>query len=319
MLKTILLRRVVGGVFILWLVSVLVFAAIHLLPGNAVTILTGHEETTPGEIASLTQQLGLNQPLADQYGHWLKGLVTGNWGTSLVSSVPVSQIVSSKVANTGILTLISMLILTPVAVIVGTVSAIRRNRLTDHVTSVVTLCLGAVPAFAVGVLVIYVLATNVFHWLPAASILNPEQSVWTQLNLIILPAITVALSMLPYPIRMVRATMIEVLESDYVMLARLKGVPERQVIFRHALRNGLGPIIQALALTLLFLSGGIIIVETVFSYPGVGYALVQGVAQRDVPVVQTIVVILAAAAVVINLLADLAVAFATPRLRTALT
>jgi peptide/nickel transport system permease protein len=109
------------------------------------------------------------------------------------------------------------------------------------------------------------------------------------------------------------------MESDYVMLARLKGVPERQVIFRHALRNGLGPIIQALALTLLFLSGGIIIVETVFSYPGVGYALVQGVAQRDVPVVQTIVVVLAAAAVIINLLADLAVAFATPRLRTALT
>ncbi|HEX3513060.1 MAG TPA: ABC transporter permease [Trebonia sp.] len=319
MLKTILLRRVVGGVFILWLVSVLVFAAIHLLPGSAVTILTGHQETTPGEIASLTQQLGLNQPLAVQYGHWLKGLVTGNWGTSLVSSVPVSQIVGTKVVNTGILTLISMLILAPVAVVVGAVSAIRRNRLIDHVTSVVTLCLGAVPAFAIGIVVIYVLATNVFHWLPAASILNPEQSVWIQLNLVLLPAITVALAMLPYPIRMVRATMIEVLESDYVMLARLKGVPERQVIFRHAMRNGIGPIIQALALTLLFLSGGIIIVETVFSYPGVGYALVQGVAQRDVPVVQTIVVVLATIAVTINLLADLAVAFATPRLRTALT
>ena len=203
--------------------------------------------------------------------------------------------------------------------LIGTLSAIRRNRAADHVMSVITLCLSAVPAFAIGVLVIYVFATNVVHWLPAASILNPQQSVWAQLNLVIAPAIAVAASMISYPIRMVRAAMIEALESDYVMLARLKGVPERQVIVRHAMRNALGPMIQALALTLLFLSGGIVVIETVFSYPGVGYELVQGVAQRDVPVVQTIVVVLAAACVAINLLADLAVAFVTPRLRTALT
>lgn len=318
MLKTILLRRVVGGVIILWLISVIIFAAIHILPGNAVTILTGHQETTPGEVASLTRQLGLDEPLIDQYGRWLKGLVTGDWGTSLVSSLSVSSFVGTRIANTGVLTLISMLILTPLAVIIGTVSAIRRNRVDDHIVSVITLCLGAVPSFAIGVMVIYVFATNVFHWLPAASILNPDQSIWSQLNLVMAPAITVAASMIPYPVRMVRAVMIEVLESDYVMLARLKGVPERQVVFRHAMRNGLGPIIQALALTLLFLSGGIVIVETVFSYPGVGYALVQGVEERDVPVVQAIVVLLSAICIVINLLTDLAVAFVTPRLRTAL-
>ena len=124
--------------------------------------------------------------------------------------------------------------------------------------------------------------------------------------------------MIPYPVRMVRAAMIDVLQSDYIMLARLKGLPEWRVIFRHALRNGLGPMIQALALTLLFLTGGIIVVEAVFSYPGVGYELVQAVNHRDVPVVQTIVVLLAAICVLINLLADLAIAFATPRLRTRL-
>jgi peptide/nickel transport system permease protein len=318
MLKAILLRRLVGGIFILWLVSVLVFAAIHLLPGNAATILVGHSDTTPQEVASLTRQLGLDQSLIVQYGRWIKGLVTGNWGTSLVSSLQVSYIVRTRLENSGALTLISMLMLSPLAVIIGTVSAIRRNRAVDHVTSLVTLCLSAVPAFAIGVMVIYLFATNVVHWLPAASILNPDEPVWSQLNLVIAPAITVALAMIPYPIRMVRATMIEVLESDYVMLARLKGVPERRVIFRHALRNGLGPIIQSLAVTLLFLSGGIIVVETVFSYPGVGYALVQGVSQRDIPVVQTIVVLLATFCVVINLASDLAVAFVTPRLRTAL-
>jgi peptide/nickel transport system permease protein len=319
MLNSILLRRGVGGIVILWLISVLVFAAIHLLPGNAATILIGHSDTTPGEVASLTKQLGLDQPLLIQYGRWIKGLVTGHWGTSLVSSLPVSEIVRTRVLNSAVLTLLSMLIISPLAVLVGTVSAIRRNRVGDHVTSVITLCLSAVPPFAIGVMVIYVFATNVFHWLPAASILDPQRSVWSQLNLVIAPAIAVTASMVPYPIRMVRAAMIEVLESDYVMLARLKGVPERQVILRHALRNALGPIIQALALTLLFLSGGIIVVETVFSFPGVGYELVQGVAQRDVPVVQTVVVVLAAVCVIINLLADLAVAFATPKLRTALT
>jgi peptide/nickel transport system permease protein len=317
-LKTILLRRLIGGIVTVWLISLLVFAAIHLLPGNAATILVGHDDAAPGEVASLTRQLGLDQSLAVQYGRWFKGLFTGDWGTSLVSSLPVSYIVRTRLENTAVLTLISMLILSPLAVVIGTVSAIRRNRMTDHVTSVVTLCLSAVPSFAIGVMVIYVFATNVFHWLPAASILNPGQPAWSQLNLVMAPAIAVVLSMIAYPVRMVRATMIEVLESDYIMLARLKGVPERQVIFRHALRNALGPIIQALALTLLFLSGGIIIVETVFSYPGVGYALVEGVSQRDIPVVQAIVVLLAVACVIINLLADLAVAFATPRLRTAL-
>jgi peptide/nickel transport system permease protein len=182
----------------------------------------------------------------------------------------------------------------------------------------VTLCLSAVPAFAIGILVIYLLATNVLHVLPAASLVNPAVPIWSQLKFTIAPAIAVVLSVIPYPIRMVRASMIDVMQSDYVQMARLKGLPERQVIMRHALRNGLAPMISALALTLLFLSGGVIVIETVFSYPGIGYALIQAVEQRDVPVIQTVVVLLAAACVVINFLADLAVIILTPRLRAAL-
>jgi peptide/nickel transport system permease protein len=317
MLRSMLLRRLAGGVLILWLISVLVFATIHVLPGDAVTSLLGRD-ATPEQAASLTRQLGVDRTLLDQYGSWFKGMFTGDWGTSLVSSLKVSEIVRTTMENTAVLAVLSMLILAPLAIVVGTVSAMYNNRAVDHVTSIVTLCLSAIPSFAIGVMVIYVFATNVFHWLPAASVFDPNKSIWAQLDLLIAPAIAVVLSMVPYPIRMIRATMIEVLQSDYVMLARLKGVPERQVILRHAMRNGLGPIIQALALTLLFLSGGIIVVETVFSYPGVGYALVRGVDQRDVPVVQTIVVLLAGACVVINLFADLAVAFVTPKLRTAL-
>ncbi|MFC7478992.1 ABC transporter permease [Luedemannella flava] len=312
-----LIRRLAGGLLMLWLISVLVFVTIHLLPGDAVTSLLGHD-ATPEQFESLTRQLGLDQPLLTQYVTWIKGLFTGEWGSSLVSSLSVSDIVGSRMENTAVLSIMAMLVMGPLAIGIGTLSAIRNGRAFDNVNSVLTLVLSAIPGFAIGVLVIYFFATNVFHWLPAASIIDPEKSVWLQLDLVVAPMIAAVLSMIPYPIRMVRAAMIDVLQSDYIMLARLKGLPERRVIFRHALRNGLGPMIQALALTLLFLTGGIIVVETVFSYPGVGYELVQAVNHRDVPVVQTIVVLLAAICVVINLLADLAVAFATPRLRTKL-
>ena len=317
MIKSMLIRRLAGGLLMLWLISVLVFVTIHLLPGDAATSLLGHDATAE-QFESLTRQLGLDRPLLTQYGVWIKGLLTGEWGTSLVSSLSVSDIVGSRLENTAVLTIMAMVVLCPLAIVIGTASAIRNTRTFDNITSIITLCLSAIPSFAIGVLVIYFFATNVFHWLPAASIIDPERSIWSQLDLVVAPAIAVVFSMIPYPVRMVRAAMIDVLQSDYIMLARLKGLPEWRVIFRHGLRNGLGPMIQALALTLLFLTGGIIVVETVFSYPGVGYELVQGVNHRDVPVVQTIVVLLAAICVLINLLADLAIAAATPRLRTRL-
>jgi peptide/nickel transport system permease protein len=317
MIRALIIRRAATGLLILWLVSVLVFAAIHLLPGNAAIALLGHD-ATPFTLRVLTRQLGLDQPLPDQYGHWLGGLLTGHWGTSLISSLSVSQIVLTHLEYTGVLTLFSMAVMAPVAIIVGTYSAVRHGRPADGVISAFTLCLSAMPSFAVGIIVIYLLATNVLHVLPAASIVNPSASIWSQLELTIAPTITVVLSTISYPIRMIRASMIDVLQTDYVQMARLKGLPERQVLLRHALRNGLAPMIQALALTLLFLSGGVIVVETIFSYPGIGYALVQAVEQRDVPVIQTVVVLLAAACVVINFLADLAVIMVTPRLRAAL-
>jgi len=317
MIKSMLLRRLAGGLLMLWLISVLVFATIHLLPGDAATSLLGRD-ATPEQFESLTRQLGLDRPLLTQYGVWMQGLLTGDWGTSLVSSLSVSELVSARMANTAVLTILAMVVICPLAVVIGTASAIRNGRAVDNVTSIITLVLTAVPSFAIGVLVIYFFATNVFRWLPAASIVDPEKSLWLQLDLVAAPTIAVVLSMIPYPIRMVRAAMIDVLQSDYIMLARLKGLPEWQVIFRHGLRNGLGPMIQAFALALLFLTGGIIVVETVFSYPGIGFALIQAVNHRDVPVVQTIVVLLAAICVLINLLADLAIAFATPRLRTRL-
>jgi peptide/nickel transport system permease protein len=298
-----------------WLISLLVFLAVHVLPGNAATSLLGHD-TTPEAMQALTKALGLDRSTSYQYWHWISGFVTGHWGNSLVSDQSVSSLVMRHLAASAVLTLFTMVITVPLAIVLGTWSAVRNGKAFDTGVSMITLCLSAIPGFAIGVLVIYLLASNVFHLLPGASTLDPTVSVWAQLSYFIAPTIAVVLTTIPYPLRMVRASMIDVLQSDFVMMARLKGLPERQVIFRHALRNAIGPIVQAMVLTLVFLAGGIIVVETVFSFPGVGYLLVQSVNQRDIPVVQTLVVFLAALCVLINLIGDLAVIAVTPRLRS---
>jgi peptide/nickel transport system permease protein len=308
------LRRVAIGVFLLLAISFIVFSSVHMLPGDAARTLLGHEDSTPAILRVVRERMGLNRPFLVQYGVWLRDFVTGNWGKSLVSSLSVSYIVGTRLENTAVLAVLTMLVATPIAVLLGAWSATRSGKAVDNVTSVSMLLLTSLPDFVIGVLVIYLLASNVFHLLPAASIVQPGSSIFSQLNLTILPVLTLVLASLPFPTRMVRASVIDVLGSDYVMMARLQGVSEHRVVFHHALRNCLAPIVQAAALELLFLSGGVVIVETVFSYPGIGYQLIQAVNARDIPVIQTIAVLLAATCVVINLLSDVGVLLVTPRL-----
>lgn len=309
-------RRLAAGVVIVWLVSVLVFLATQLLPGDAANELLGRQGT-PEAIAALQKQLHLNDPVFAQYWHWLRDLVTGHWGNSLVSQDSVAHIVGTGIENTGIIMLLTMLVATPIAVWLGVVSALHSEGWLDHALSVVTLVLVALPAFVIALVLIFVFATNVSHVLPAASLVNPDESIFSQLNLVVLPTATLALAVIPYPLRMVRQAMVEVLDSEYVSLAQLHGLSHRRVIFRHALPNAVATTIQASALNLVFLAGGVVVVETVFSYPGIGRALEQAVGQRDIPVVQTIVVLLAVFYVIVTLVADVLVVLATPRLRVA--
>jgi len=310
----VILRRVGAGVLILWLASALVFIATQLLPGDAAQNLLGRY-ATPASVAALRAQMHLDEPPPVQYWHWLAGLVTGRWGTSLVSQQPVFQIVSTGIENTAILAAGTTLVATPLALAVGTLSALRSDGRIDPIISVLTLVLAAVPAFVIGIALIYVLATSVLHVLPPASIIDPSRSIWQQLTVAVLPILTLVLGVVPYPIRMIRASMLEVLQSDYVLMARLKGLPERRVVLYHALPNAIAPTIQATALTLLFLAGGVVVVETVFDYPGFGRTLVEAVNDRDIPLIQTLTVILAAFYVTVNLVADLLVILVTPRLR----
>jgi peptide/nickel transport system permease protein len=311
-----LLRRIGLGLLTLWLVSLVVFAAVIALPGDAATAILG-KEATPDRVAALREQLHLNDSVFTQYTQWLSGILTFDFGNSAATQQPVSRLLSDRVANTAFLVFIASVIAIPLSILVGVWTAMKRDRSADHVTSTVTLVLAALPEFVIGIGLILIFATGLFHWFPAVSLLAPGEKAWQDPQVVVLPAATLILAVVPYISRIMRGSMVEVLESEYVTMARLKGLPERQVIWRHAVPNAIVPAIQVAALQLAWMAGGVVVVEFVFQYPGIGAALVDAVANRDMVVVQAVTMLAAAIYVFLNLAADLATILVTPRLRTA--
>jgi peptide/nickel transport system permease protein len=311
-----LLRRIGLGVLTLFLVSVIVFAATQALPGDAARAILGRD-ATPQRLAALRSQLHLNESVLAQYTHWLGGIVSGNFGTSAATQQPVSQLLSGRLGNSAFLVLVAALIAVPLSIGFGVWMAVRRDHLIDHVGSTASLVLAALPEFVIGIALVLLFATSVFHILPAVSLLPPGDHAWQHLDAVVLPAATLVLAVTPYISRIMRGSMVEVLESEYVTMARLKGLPERTVILRHAVPNAIVPAIQVSALQLAWMAGGVVVVEFVFSFPGIGASLVDAVGNRDVPVVQALALIIAAVYVVLNLLADVTTILVTPRLRTA--
>ena len=312
------MRRILLGLLVLALVSVLVFAVTQALPGDPARSILGRT-ATPASLKALRQQLHLDQPVLQQYWHWITGLLHGDMGTSLAAQEPVSTYLHDRLINSAFLVIVAGLISIPLSVAIGAYAALRRDRFFDVSSSIGTLLLAALPEFVVGVTLVVLFATTVFkHTLPAVAYLAPGERPWNNLNEMILPIVTLVIAVTPYVARIMRASMIEVLESDYVEMARLKGVPERQVVIRHALPNALGPTFQVIALNLAYLAGGVIVVEFVFSYAGIGGALSSAVSTRDMPVVQALAMLIAALYVVLNMLADIATILVTPRLRTRL-
>ncbi len=316
-LLKIIIRRLALGVLTLFLVSVLVFAATQALPGDTARAILGRD-ATPARLAAVRRELGLDRPAVVQYGSWLKGVVRGNLGNSLVAQQPVTKLYGGRVANSAILVLLAAIVSIPLSILIGSLSGLLRDRWFDSITSLGTLGLAALPEFVIGILLILALASQVLHVLPAVSYVNPDISLWHQLNVIVLPAATLVLAVAPYTVRILRASMVEVLESEYVQMARLKGMSERVVLRRHALPNAVIPAIQVIALNMAWLAGGVVVVEYVFNYPGIGSALIDAVSNRDVPVIQAIVMLIAGLYVGFNLLADILTILVSPRLRTGL-
>jgi peptide/nickel transport system permease protein len=313
-----ILRRVLLGLLTLFLVSLVVFASTQALPSDPARAILGRT-ATPESLKALREQLHLNHSVVSQYTHWFGGMLTGDLGNSLAArGEPVSTVLGKRLENSAVLVLLAAVISIPLSILLGVISARRRDGPLDHAMSLVLLALAALPEFVVGIALVLLFATRVFHVLPAVSLIPPDSSPWRNPKELILPTATLVLAVSPYVARIMRASMVEVLESDFVEMARLKGLPDRHVLWRHAVPNAIAPAIQVIALNLAYLAGGIVVVEYVFAYPGIGSALVDAVANRDLPIVQALAVLIAAVYVGCNLLADIATILVSPRLRTSL-
>jgi peptide/nickel transport system permease protein len=311
-------RRLLLGVLVLFLVSVVVFAATQALPGDPARSILGRT-ATPASLKALREQLGLGGSALSQYVDWITGLLHGDAGNSLAAQEPVSDLLGDKVVNSAFLVFCAGIISIPISIAIGSYAALRRDRTFDVTSSVTTLVFAALPEFVVGIALVMIFATTIFPgFLPAITIIPPGGRPWDDMEAMILPTLTLVLAVTPYVVRIMRASMIEVLESDYVEMARLKGLPERTVMIRHALPNALGPTFQVIAINLAYLAGGVIVVEYVFNYAGIGGALRDAVSTQDLPVVQALAMLIAAIYVGLNLLADIATILVTPRLRTRL-
>ena len=310
------LRRLALGLLTLWLVSLLIFAATLALPGDAAQAILGRE-ATPERLAALRDQLNLDEPVVSQYVQWLGGIITGDLGNSAATQAPVGQLISDRVGNSLFLVVVSAAFAIPLSILFGVAMAMRRDRPFDHVASTTSLVLASLPEFVIGIALILLFATEVFQVLPAVSLLGTGQKAWDDPQVVVLPAATLVLAVVPYISRIMRGSMIEVLESEYVTMAGLKGLSRRVVIWRHAVPNAIVPAIQVTALQLAYLAGGVVVVEFVFGYPGIGAALVEAVGNRDMPVVQAVTMLAATIYVGLNLLADIATILVTPKLRTA--
>ncbi|WP_017599481.1 ABC transporter permease [Nocardiopsis lucentensis] len=300
--------RLLFGVLTLWAVSVVVFAATQALPGDAAQLILGRD-ATPERLEALRDQLNLHQPVAVQYTQWLQGLLQGDLGTSFSNRQPVSEYLESPLGNSLVLMGLAALVATPVSLLIGAFSALRRDRGFDHTASLGTLVLASVPEFVVGILLILALGPGGANLFPSVYSREGGPEQW------ILPALTLALAVAPPIVRMMRATMIEVLESEYVQQARLKGLDERVVLWRHAAPNAIGPVAQVIALQLAWLAGGVVAVEFLFNIPGIGKVLMDGIANRDVPLIQAVVLLIAGIYILVNLLADVIGLAANPKVR----
>lgn len=312
--RRMLVQRVLLGVLTLFLLAIIVYAATIVLPGDAAQAIL-QQSATPQRLALLRRQLGLDEPVVTRFLHWAGQAIVGNFGNSLSEGQSVTSLVLPRMANSAVLLVVSAALSSLLGVLLGVYASLRRDGLFDSIASVISLAANALPEFVVSVFVIMLLSVNVIHWLPGVSLLPPGTYIWQEPSKVILPALALIIVCTPYVFRMTRAAMIEALNSDYVEMARLKGAETRRVALWHAFPNALPPIIQVIGLNVLYLAGGIVLVETVFDFPGVGSQLVQSVSNRDVPMIQFTVLALAVFYVTLNILTDVAVLMVTPKKR----
>ncbi|MEQ8708978.1 MAG: ABC transporter permease [Rhodospirillales bacterium] len=306
-------KRLGLGLLTLLIISVIIFGAVELLPGDIAQAVLGMGATDE-TVAAMREQLGLDRPAPIRYFEWLLGAVTGDFGVSLISQAPVGEVIGPRFMNTLFLACYAAVIAVPIAIALGIVVALLRNTLFDRVANVLTLTSISSPEFFLGyILILYFSVT--WGYFPSIAKISDDMSFLEVLERTFLPALTMVLVVVAHMMRMTRAAIISLLASPYIEMARVKGMPAWKVIVKHALPNAWAPIINVVALNLAYLITGVVLVEVVFVYPGIGQLLVDAVTKRDFPVVQACCLIFAATFILLNLAADVGAIITNPRLR----
>ena len=304
-------QRLLFGVLTLLIISIVIFGATELLPGDLARALLG-QSATPETLAALREQLGLNEPAYIRYFNWLGAALQGDFGVSMANKRPIADLISSRLGNTLFLALYAAAMSVPLSLLLGVLAALWRNSLFDRTANALALSAISFPEFFVAEILVFWLAQAGFF--PSMSNVNATTGFAERLYLCFLPALTLTLVVTAHMMRMTRAAIINLMAQPYIEMARLKGMSPLRVILRHALPNALAPIINVVALNLAYLITGVVVVEVVFVYPGLGQLMVDAVSNRDIAVVQAIALIFAAAYVLLNLLADVLSTLSNPRL-----
>lgn len=309
-----LVRRVLLLLLTLLVTSFIIFALTNLLPGDIARLVLGRD-ASPRAIENFNREFGLDKPALSQYADWLAGFVTADWGRSFTAgSPPVRPLVLARLANSLRLAGLTLVIVIPLSLVLGVMAALRENTWVDSFISVVSLSVVGLPEFVTGIVLINIFALQL-GWFQAVSLVSSDMALVDWMRVLLLPALTASLVLVGYITRMTRAGMLEELKRPYVRTARLKGLPWRRVVYSHALRNALLPTIAVIALSIGWLMGGLVVIENVFNYPGIGSLLVTAVTQKNLPVLQAISVIVVFFYAFANLVADLLFAALNPRVR----
>ena len=313
MLKLIL-QRFGAACFTLAFIAIVVFGAVELMPGNACTAYLGR--AAKGEkLANCEARLGLDRPALERFGEWAGGILKGDLGVSVQRGKPITELVGWRLRNTLILSTIATLLGVPLAIFLGVLAGLRRDRPVDMALSTGAILAMTIPEFVSATILILVFSIGL-GWTNGVVTVSYRAPAWELAANSILPAVTLTLVLTAHILRMVRASVIEVLTSDYVLMARLKGVPFRRIVLRHVLPNSLLPAISVIGLSIAYLLGGVVVVESVYNYPGLGRMAVDAVADRDIPLIQAISLLICGMYVLANLAADLLAMLLNPRLRT---
>ncbi|MDA5636759.1 MULTISPECIES: ABC transporter permease [Agrobacterium] len=312
-IMSLIARRLVVMLTTLLIVSFIVFSATSLLPGDTATILLG-QAATPEAVAGLRTAMHLDDPALLRFVRWLLGLLQGKLGTSYANNMAIADLIGPRFVNSMKLAGITTVIAVPLALTLGISSAMLRGTLYDRAVTVLTIGVISVPEFMIATLAVLLFAVYL-KWLPALSLVSEVHTLFDVLRVYAMPVITLTFVVSAQMIRMSRAAVIETLDTPYVEMALLKGAPRMRIVLRHALPNALGPIVNAVALSLSYLVGGVIIVETIFNYPGIAKLMVDGVATRDLPLIQSCAMIFCVGYLLLITTADIIAIMSNPRLR----